>query len=74
MKLKLFFFLSKTQSLACAEYVFLFPEFHDVKAETSIGCKELVDSVHSIEKVKTRNFNFYLIEQKYRNGCRCNDS
>ena len=34
-----FFELSPT----CAEYVLLFSEFHDVKIETSMGCKELFD-------------------------------
>ena len=34
-------FLSKTQSsLTCAEYVFLFFKFYDVKTETSMSCKE----------------------------------
>ena len=38
------YFLSKSQwSLTCAEYVHLFPEFHDVKAEGSMNCKELFD-------------------------------
>ena len=37
-------FLSKTQeSLTCAEYVLLFPEFHDIKTEASMSCKELFD-------------------------------
>ena len=56
-------FLSKTQySLTCAEYVVLFSVFHDVRTKTSMSCQELFDSVHlhSIEKVETRNFNFYL--------------
>ena len=38
------YFLRKTQwSLASAEYVPLFSELHDVKAETSMSCKELPD-------------------------------
>ena len=27
----------------CVEYVLLFSEFHDVKTETSMSCKELFD-------------------------------
>ena len=29
--------------LTCAEYVLLFSEFHDIKTETSMSCKELFD-------------------------------
>ena len=47
-----------------SEYVHLFPELHDVKTEASISCKERFDKLvdlHSIEKVETHNFNFFLI-------------
>ena len=37
-----YYFLIKLQwSLTCGEYALLFSEFHDVKAEASISCKEL---------------------------------
>ena len=41
---KKFFCLSKSQrSVTCAEYGFLFTEFHDVKTERSMSCQELFD-------------------------------
>ena len=43
--------------------VLLFPEFHDVKTETRMSCKEFFynQCPHAqIGKVETHNFNFYL--------------
>ena len=40
---KLFFLIKTQSSLACVEYVLLLSEFHDVKKETSMSCKELFD-------------------------------
>ena len=40
------YFLSKTQwSLTCAENVLLCFEFHDVKTETSMSCKQRSDKL-----------------------------